>query len=154
MSSYKDILFDTLNSIGGKVKEVAESDALRSLGDKVRGVAESDTVRSVYEQGADRVKAVARVAKLTVSTNRDSEELKKVYAEIGKLCFEENRAAPGPLYAGLFSQAEALIASLREKEAELGAMKAEHDAARGDIEVEIGNFEDIVDATENEGKGE
>lgn len=154
MSSYKDILAGALGSLGSKVKEVAESDAVRSLGSKVRSVAESDTVRSVYEQGSERVKNVAKVAKLTVSTNRDSEELKKVYTEIGKLYFEENRYAPASPFTGLFAQAEALIGLLREKEAELAEMKADYEAARGGIEVEIGDFEDIVNATENEGKGE
>ncbi len=138
MSSYKDILADALGSIGGRVKEVAESERVRSL----------------YEQGADRVKNVAKAARLTLDSSRDGAELKKVYAEIGKLCFEENRAAPGPLYAGLFARAEELIASLRSKSEELDAMKAEHEAQSGDIEVEIGDFEDIVNATENEGKGE
>ena len=137
MSSYKDILTDALDSIGSKVKEVTESGA----------------VRGIYEQGADRMKNVARAAKLTVESSRDSDELKKVYTEIGKLCFEENRTAPGPLYAGLFAQAEELLASLQSKREELGAMKADYEAARGDIEVEIGDFEDIVNATENEGKG-
>ena len=154
MSSYKELLTDALNGLGSKVREVAESDAVRSIGSKVKEVAESEKVRSVYEQGAERVKAVAKVAKLTVATSRDSEELKKVYAEIGKLCFEENRYAPPALYSGLFAQAEELIAALRSKEAELGAMKAEHEAARGDIESGIGDFEDVVNATENEGKGE
>ena len=140
MSSYKDLLSDALSSIGNKVREVAES----------------DTVRSVYEQGSARVKNVARVAKLTVATSRESEELRKVYTEIGKLFFEANRSAPPQHYTGLFAQAEELIASLRGKEEELGAMKAEHEAARAErgIEVEIGDFEDIVNATENEGKGE
>ena len=138
MSSYKELLNDALNGLGSKVREVAES----------------EKVRSVYEQGAERVKAVAKVARLTVATSRDSEELKKVYAEIGKLCFEENRRAPGALYAGLFAQAEELIASLRSKEEELGVMKAEHEAARGGIEMEIGDFEDVVNATESAGKGE
>lgn len=154
MSSYKELLSDALNSLGGMVREVAESDAVRGIGNKVREVAESEKVRSVYEQGSARVKNVAKVAKLTVATGRDSEELKKVYAEIGKLFFEENRCAPASPYTGLFAQAEELIASLRSKEEELGAMKAEHDAARGDIEVEIGDFEDVVNATETEGKGE
>lgn len=154
MSSYKEFLSDALNSLGGMVKEVADSDAVRGISSKVREVAESEKVRSVYEQGAERVKNVAKVAKLTVATGRDSEELKKVYAEIGKLCFEENRHAPRAPYEGLFAQAEELIASLRSKEEELGAMKAEHDASRGDIEVEVGDFETVVNATENEGKGE
>ena len=138
MSSYKELLTDALNGLGSKVREVAES----------------EKVRSVYEQGAERVKNVAKVAKLTVATTRDSEELKKVYTEIGKLCFEENRYAPPALYTGLFAQAEELIASLRSKEEELGVMKAEHEAARGGIEMEIGDFEDVVNATESAGKGE
>lgn len=138
MSSYKDMLSDALSLIGSKARELAESDAMRS----------------VYEQGSARVKNVAKVAKLTLATNRDSEELKRVYTEIGKLCFELNRAAPASPYTGLFAQAEELIASLRTKEEELADMKADYEAARGGIEVEIGDFEDVVNATENEGKGE
>ena len=154
MSSYKDLLTEALENLGSKVKEVADSDAVRSLGSKVREVTESERVRGLYEQGAERVKNVAKAARLTLDSSRDSAELKKVYAEIGKLFFEENRSAPGLLYAGLFSQAEELLAALRSRGDELGAMKAEYEAARGDIDVEIGDFEDIVNATENEGKGE
>ena len=138
MATYKDII----STITGKVKEVAESGA----------------VRDIYDRGASRAKSYARIAKLTLEVNGDSEELKKVYTEIGKLYFEQHRTAPDGVYAALFAQAEEISARLRAKEDEINAMKAEFEAEKtvedADIEVEIGEFEDIVSATEDEGKGE
>ena len=141
MANYKDMLSGTFRELAGKVREVAES----------------GSVRDIYNKGAERAKGYARAARLMLEINGDSEELRKVYAEIGKLFFEENSAAPGPLYAGLFSQAEEIRTRLREKEQEVRAMREDFEAAKaentGDIEVEIGSFEDIVNATENEGSG-
>ena len=129
MSSYKDLLTEALENLGSKVKEVADSDAVRSLGSKVREVTESERVRGLYEQGAERVKNVAKAARLTLDSSRDSAELKKVYAEIGKLYFEENRSAPELLYAGLFSQAEELLAELTEADAFFSVILDYPDAA-------------------------
>ena len=141
MANYKDILNGTLRSLSDKAKELGEAGGVKEL----------------YARGADRAKSYARAAKLSLEINGDSEELRKVYTEIGKLCFEQNEAAPGPLYAGLFAQAEELRARLRDKEGEIRAMRESFEAAQaeksGDIEVEIGDFEDIVNATESDGKG-
>ena len=94
MADYKDIISGTINSIVGKVKEVAESGA----------------VRDIYENGANRAKSYGRIA---------------------------------------------------AKEDEINALKADIAAATGcdeaDIDVEIGEFDDfdnIVDATEDDGKNE
>ena len=141
MANYKDILNGTLRSLSDKAKELGEAGGVKEL----------------YARGADRAKSYARAAKLSLEINGDSEELRKVYTEIGKLYFEQNEAAPGPLYAGLFAQAEELRARLRDKEGEIRAMRENFEAAQaeksGDIEVEIGDFEDIVNATESDGKG-
>ena len=94
MASYKDILNGTLRGLGDKVKEVSEAGG----------------VKEIYTRGAERAKSYARAAKLSLEINGDSEELRKVYAEIGKLYFEQNEAAPGALYAGLFAQAEEIRA--------------------------------------------
>ena len=69
MADYKDIIAGTFNALSGKVKEVAQS----------------GTVRGIYEQGASRAKAFGQLAKLSLSINGDTEELKRVYIEIGKL---------------------------------------------------------------------
>ena len=141
MANYKDILTGTLGSIADKVKQSGASDA----------------VRDMYTKGAERAKGYARAAKLSLEINSETEELRKVYTEIGKLYFEQNESAPGMLYAGLFSQAQRLRAALREKEAELRERREEFEAAqsekRGDIKVEIDDFENVVNATESDGSG-
>lgn len=142
MSSYREIINGTLRSIGDKMKEVGESSG----------------VKDIYSRGAERAKSYARVAKLTMAINGEAEELRKVYAEIGKLCYEQNEAAPDPIYEGLFARVGELRASLKSKEDEIRARREEFEAAQaeknGDIEVEIGNFEDVVNATENDGSGQ
>jgi len=140
MSDYKDIISGTINSIVDKVKDAAESGG----------------VRGIYDRGLSRAQNLARIARLSLDINGQSEELKKVYTEIGKLYFEQERSNPVGIYAALFSQAEEITARLKEKKAEVDAIKAAYEEEKESegIEVEIGEFEDIVSATEDEGKGE
>lgn len=145
MADYKDIISGTINSIVGKVKEVAESGA----------------VRDIYENGASRAKSYGRIAKLALELNGENEELKRVYTEIGRLYYEQAKDAPEGFFAPLFAQAEEICGRIAAKEDEINALKADIAAATGcdeaDIDVEIGEFDDfdnIVDATEDDGKNE
>ena len=140
MADYKDIIKGTLSSIAGKVKEVAES----------------GTVRDIYDKGASRAKSYTRIAKLTLEMNGESEELKRVYTEIGKLYYEQAKDAPEGFFAPLFSQVKEISDSILAKEEEINAMKAEFEAecAAKDIDVEIGEFDDVVDATASDGADE
>lgn len=145
MADYKDIIAGTINSIVGKVKEVAESSA----------------VRDIYENGANRAKSYGRIAKLALELNGENEELKRVYTEIGRLYYEQAKDAPEGFFAPLFAQAEEICGRIAAKEDEINALKADVAAATGcdeaDIDVEIGEFDDfdnIVDATEDDGKNE
>ena len=145
MADYKDIISGTINSIVGKVKEVAESGA----------------VRDIYENGASRAKSYGRIAKLALELNGENEELKRVYTEIGRLYYEQAKDAPEGFFAPLFAQAEEICGRIAAKEDEINSLKADIAAAGGcddaDIDVEIGEFDDfdnIVDATEDDGKNE
>ena len=145
MADYKDIISGTINSIVGKVKEVAESGA----------------VRDIYENGAKRAKSYGRIAKLALELNGENEELKRVYTEIGRLYYEQAKDAPEGFFAPLFAQAEEICGRIAAKEDEINSLKADVAAATGcdeaDIDVEIGEFGDfdnIVDATEDDGKNE
>lgn len=140
MADYKDIIAGTIGNIVGKVKEVAES----------------GTVRDIYDKGASRAKSYTRIAKLTLEMNGESEELKRVYTEIGKLYYEQAKDAPEGFFAPLFSQVKEISDSILAKEEEINAMKAEFEAecAAKDIDVEIGEFDDIVDATASDGADE
>ena len=139
MSNYKDIITGTINTLVDKAKEVAES----------------GTVRGIYEQGASRAKSYARIAKLGLEVNGDTEELRRVYTEIGKLYFDENENDPQGFFAPLFQQVRELKDRIEAKNEEIAAIKAEVEAQAGvsDIDVEIGDFEDIVSYTEDDGSG-
>ena len=138
MADYKDIIAGTIKNLAGKVKDVAES----------------GTVRGIYEQGAERAKAYGTITKLTLEVNGDAEELKRVYTEIGKLYFEQNRENPEGFFTSLFSQVEEINARIHEKEDTINELKARLEADKAaNIDVEIGDFEDIVDSTEADGSG-
>lgn len=138
MANYKDIITGTLNNLVSKAKEVADN----------------GTVRNIYEQGSTRAKAYARIAKLGLEINGDTEELRRVYTEIGKLYYEENRDNPQGFFAPLFQQAEELTERIKARSDEMDALKAEAaQTADKDLEVEIGDFEDVVSSTEDDGAG-
>ena len=179
MADYKDIITGTISNIMGKVKEVAESPNVKEAVDKVKAAAEDtvgkvkeaaegSTVKEVCEQGASRVKSYGRIAKLNLEMNGDYEELKRVYTEIGKLCYDQFKDAPEGAFAPLFAQVEEISARIERSEAEIEAMKAEAGCQEEpDISVEIvadsvedaaeeykaaaEEFQSVVDATETEG---
>ena len=179
MADYKDIITGTLTNLVGKVKEVAESPNVKEAVDKVKAAAEDtvgkvkaaaegSTVKEVCDQGANRVKSYGRIAKLSLEMNGDYEELKRVYTEIGKLCYDQFKDAPEGFFAPLFAQVEEISARIERSEAEIEAMKAEAGCQEEpDISVEIvadsvedaaeefkaaaEEFQNVVDATESAG---
>ena len=130
-----------------------------SLVNKAKDVMDSTGVTEVYQKGANRTKAYSRIARLTLDTNSQADELRKVYTEIGRLYFEQARENPEGVFAPLFAQAGKLMDELKAKEAELEQLKngLRDEAEEKDIEVEItqdiDDFDQIVNATEAEGKG-
>ena len=130
-----------------------------SLVNKAKDVMESTGVTEVYQRGASRTKAYSRIARLTLDTNSQAEELRKVYTEIGRLYFEQARENPEGVFAPLFAQAGKLMDELKAKEEELEELKRSlvAEAEEKDIEVEItqdiDEFDQVVSATEAEGKG-
>ena len=61
---------------------------LGSLVNKAKSVMDSSGVAGVYQKGADRAKVYSRIARLTLDSNNQAEELRKVFTEIGKLYFD------------------------------------------------------------------
>ena len=173
MADYKDIITGTISNLMGKVKEVAENPNVKDAVDKVKAAAEDtvgkvkeaaegSTVKEVYDQGANRVKSYGRIAKLSLEMNGDYEELKRVYTEIGKLCYDQFKDAPEGFFAPLFAQVEEISARIERSEAEIEAMKAEADIsveivadsvedAAEEFKTAAEEFQNIVDATETEG---
>ena len=136
MADYRDIFSGTL----GKVV------------DRVKGAAESSGVAEVYAQGAGRARAFGQIAKLSLAINGENEELKRVYTEIGRLCFAEAQGSPEGVFAPLFEQAQKLTAGIRDKQAQINEIRERYGAAEeADLEVEFGEFDDVVSATEADG---
>ncbi len=147
MSDTMDSILGTLGGFAKKAREVGAQ--------AIEAVDRDGTVRGTYQKGAERTKAYAKIAKLTLALNSENEELRKIYTEIGKLYFEQTRGSAGGPFAPLFAQAEAKARKLGELETEIAALR-ESSAENGgkDIEVEIGAFDDIVSADENQARGE
>ena len=145
-----DTMDSILGALGGLAKKAREVGA-----QAIEAVDRDGTVRGTYQKGAERTKAYAKIAKLTLALNSENEELRKIYTEIGKLYFEQTRGSAGGPFAPLFAQAEAKARKLGELETEIAALR-ESTAENGgkDIEVEIGAFDDIVSADENQARGE
>lgn len=138
MADYKDIIAGTIKNLAGKVKDVAES----------------STVRGLYEHGTERAKAYGAIAKLSLEISGDTEELKRAYTEIGKLYFEQSRENPEGFFQALFSQVEEINARIHANEDAIADIKAQIEAENAaDIDVEVGDFEDIVDSTAADGTG-
>ena len=147
MSDTMDSILGTLGGLAKKAREVGAQ--------AIEAVDRDGTVRGTYQKGAERTKAYAKIAKLTLALNSENKEKKKIYTEIGKLYFEQTRGSAGGPFAPLFAQAEAKARKLGELETEIAALR-ESTAENGgkDIEVEIGAFDDIVSADENQARGE
>ena len=127
-------------------------DLLGKLADKVKDVAETSGVMDVYAQGANRAKAFGKLTKLTVELSREQEELKRIYTEIGRLYYEQHTAAPEGVFIPLFEQADRVSGGIRERQARIEALKESSGFTdQDDINVEIGDFDDVVSATEADG---
>ena len=137
MADYKDIISGTFGKVVGKVREAADS----------TGVLE------IYAQGADRAKALGRVAKLSLDLNGEYEELGRVYKEIGRLYYEQAKDAPEGFFVPLFEQAGRINAAIRDKQSKIEEAKAVYtpEDREADIDVQIGDFDDVVSATEADG---
>ena len=156
MADIKNLITGTFNNIVGKVKEVADNSNVK------------DTVKDIYEQGSNKVKAYSQIAKLSLELTGDKSELNKLYTEIGRMYFEET-AEPDDFFAPLFEQTREVYQRIVEKEALIGVLKeaecccdddcccdeeccceGEECCCAEDIEVEVCEFEEVVEATEAE----
>ena len=136
MADYKDILSGTIGKLAGKAKEAANASG----------------VLDVYAQGTNRAKALGQIAKLSLELNGEHEELKRIYTEIGRLYFEQAREAPEGFFVPLFEQANRVSGNIRAKRAKIDELKENYGVSgQSDIDVEIGDFDDVVSATEADG---
>lgn len=116
---------------------------------KVKGSADFGAVKNIYDKGTERAKAYTRLAKLNLEINADSEELKKVFLEIGQLYYEQNAASQDGFFASLFSQVDVLKNSIAAKQAELDSIRESiaEETSASDTSADA-DFEEVVSAEE------
>ena len=131
MADYKSILKGTLNSVTKKAKDYVESGSLKEA----------------YDKGSTTARCYANIAKLSLQINGELEEENKVFIEIGRLCYDENRDNPDGRYAPLFDELKALDERIEKMREELEAAKAAVEAGKNGGE--YAEFYDIED-DENE----
>ena len=157
MADYKDYVDSVLN----KAKDIATSEAVTGTVEKLKGAVQSTGISDVFEKGTKRAKSFGSATKLTIDLNRDHKELERVFAEIGKLYYEQTKGIPEGYFSPLFEQVEALHEAIRLKEIEIEAYKASFDssnpaasaetASEPDLNTRIDDFEAIVSRTETDG---
>ena len=145
---------DYIDAITGKISDLAKK--AKELGEQaVEAVDRNGTVRGVYAKGADRAKAFGRITKLTVTLNSENEELRRIYAEIGRLYCEQHAGGGEGFLGALASQAKESIGRIRAIEDEIEELRGAYleSGSEKDIDVEIGEFDDIVSADEKAATG-
>ena len=108
MAEIKSIIKGTVNALGGKAKELAESGA----------------VRDAYDRGLSAVRAYTNIAKLTLQINGELEEQKDIFAEIGRLYYAETGGFSDGDYAALFDAVKLSDERIETMRSELDAAKA------------------------------
>ena len=148
MSDYIDAIANTISSLTRKARQAGEQ--------VIESVDRNGAVRDVYARGTERAKAFGRIAKLTRQLGSENNELERIYREIGMLYFEQARTAPEGFFAPLFAEAESAAARIDALRSEIRDLREQYldEGAEEDIEVEIGEFEDVVAADESAAKGE
>ena len=105
MADYKDIINDVMDRAGTIVEETG--------------------VKDVYADGLSRAKSYARIAKLTIEVNRENEELRRAFTEIGKLYYEQCDGKGDGFFTSLFSRVEEIRGIIAGKEAEIDGIRDE-----------------------------
>lgn len=105
MADYKDIVNDVIG--------------------RANTIAEETGVKEVYADGLSRAKSYAKIARLTFDINRENEELRRVFTEIGKLFYEQAEGKAEGFYASLFSRVEEIRGVIADREAEIDGIRNE-----------------------------
>ncbi len=103
----------------------------------------ADKTKVFAGMAADKAKAMARVAKLTLEINGEKDAMKKAYIEIGKLYYEKHREDPDGFFVQLCDEVTMAMESIAAKEAEIAALKAEISDFGGGDDVDV-EFESVV----------
>ena len=111
MADYKSMIKGTINAVGKKAKEIVDSGA----------------IKDAYDRGSTTARCYANIAKLNLQINGELEEQKKVFIEIGRMYYDQNRDCPEGKFATLFDE-------LQESDTKIELMRTELEAAKAAVE--------------------
>lgn len=112
MADYKSIVKGTVNSLGKKAKDFAES----------------GKAKDAYYRGSTTARCYAVIAKLNLKINGAVEDQEKIFTEIGHIFYDESKAYP------IDGKLATLFAEVEECEREINEMREELEAAKAAIE--------------------
>lgn len=92
------------------------------------------------KKAADKAVVYAKVTKINTELISEKDKLRKAYQEIGKIYYELHKNSPETEFETAFETLEAVKNTIREKKAEIEALKAEN--ADADVCVDVD--EDII----------
>ena len=115
MADYKSMIKGTISAVGKKAKDYVESGALRDA----------------YDRSSTTARCYANIAKLNLQINGELEEQKKVFIEIGRQYYDQNRDCAEGKFATLFQDLQAIDDRIEVMRTELEAAKAAVEASKG-----------------------
>ena len=105
----------------------------------------ADKAKDLAGTAAVKTKQLSRIAKLNMDISAQKDDMKKAYAELGKLYYEAHHDAPDEGCADLCGQIDQAAAAIAAMEEEIAQIKEVMGA-----EAEDADLEEVVDATETE----
>ena len=132
-SELKDKVLSTLGQTADNVKEFA-------------GKA-GDSAKDLAGKAADKAKAGGRIAKLTMEISTEKETVKKAYAEIGRLYYENYKDNPDGFFTQLCEEISLAQKNIADREGEIADLKAGL-GGKGEPDVAV-EFEEIVEQEES-----
>lgn len=106
----------------------------------------ADAGKDLAGKAADKAKAGARIASLTVEIAKEKDALNKAYIEIGKLYYDTHKDDPEGFFIQLCDEVSLSLQNIAGKEAEIAEIKAAGADEPSDVEVE---FEEVVSNDED-----
>lgn len=127
MPDYKSMIKGTINAIGTKAKDFAES----------------GKIKDAYDRGSTTARCYAVIGRLNMQINGEVEDQKKIFTEIGHLYYDENKGNAEGKFEILFKEVEESERRIDEMREELEAAKAAIEASKnGSVPLEIPEFMD------------
>ena len=102
----------------------------------------AEKAKDLASVAAVKTKQVSRIAKLNMDISAQKDTIKKAYAEIGRLYYENHRDDPDPAVVQACQEVDTAKEAIARMEAEIAQLKMEIGP-----EAEDADFESVVDET-------